>query len=64
MKKIIEEIHKIIKDYRREDLDCFYTNEITIDHIKRWINQFEEKDREFILSHLVSLYTMCIFAYV
>tara|TARA_R110002020_G_scaffold475301_1_gene709507 strand:- start:2258 stop:3238 length:981 start_codon:yes stop_codon:yes gene_type:complete len=53
MDKLINEIYSIIKDYRREDLGLFYRKEITSKHIKTWIDQFDEEDREFLLSELL-----------
>jgi len=55
MDELIKKIHEIIKDYRREDLGFLYKQEITEEHIKKWINQFEEDDREFILSELLHI---------
>lgn len=55
MEKLIESIHDIIKDYRREDLGIFYRTEITKEHIAKWIGQFDEEDREFLLTELLHL---------
>jgi len=55
MKKLIKEIHKIIKDYRRDDLGFLYRQEITKKHIENWINQFEEDDRKFLLTELLHI---------
>src|SRR5690554_6160322 len=55
MKELIKKIHEIIKDYRREDLNFLYTREITEEHIQNWINQFDVKDREFVLAELLYL---------
>jgi len=55
MDELIGEIHNIIKDYRREDLGFLYRQEITHNHIKSWINQFDEEDREFFLSELLHI---------
>lgn len=55
MKELIKQIHEIIKDYRREDLNFLYRQEITEKHIENWINQFDEEDREFILTELLHL---------
>lgn len=55
MNQIIKEIVEIIKDYRRDDLDFFYKTEINEKHVTTWIEQFDEKDREFILKELLHL---------
>lgn len=52
MKKLITDILEIIKDYQKENL---YPPTINSDHISNWINQFEEKDREFILTELLHI---------
>ena len=55
MEKLITEIYEIIKDYRRHDIDFLYHTEITESHILKWINQFDENDREFVLSELLHI---------
>lgn len=55
MEKLITEIHKIIKDYRRHDIGFLYHTEITKNHIFNWINQFDENDRKFVLSELLNI---------
>ncbi len=55
MDELIDNIYEIIKDYRREDLGFFYRQEMTCEHIKSWVNQFDEGDREFILSELLHI---------
>jgi len=55
MDELINNILGIIKDYRREDLGFMYRQEITHEHIKSWINQFDEGDREFLLSELLHI---------
>ncbi len=55
MDELINDIHGIIKDYRREDLGFMYRQEITHNHIESWINQFDEGDREFLLSELLHI---------
>jgi hypothetical protein len=47
MDKLIDDIHEIIKDYRIDD-----GIGISKEHIKKWIEQFNENDREFVLSEL------------
>ena len=51
METTIEEIVEIIKSYREDELEI----KIDKDHIKTWVNQFEEEDREFILAELSHL---------
>ncbi|WP_077920937.1 hypothetical protein [Spirosoma sp. 209] len=46
---MIEQIVKIISDYREDDLFV----KIDEAHVQRWINQFDEGDREFILNELL-----------
>lgn len=50
MEELANKIAELIKDYRNED-------GISIDqnHVIRWANQFEEKDREFLLSELLHI---------
>jgi hypothetical protein len=50
MEEYINNILEIIKDYRRDDLGFLYRQEITKEHIEKWINQFDAQDREFFLS--------------
>lgn len=51
MDDIIEEIVEIISPYRRGELSV----NIDEDHVKNWISQFEDDDREFVLSELLHL---------
>lgn len=55
MDDLIEKVIEIIKDYRKDDISIFYNKKIDRAHIIKWIEQFEENDREFILSELVHL---------
>lgn len=55
MNELIDKIHNIIKDYRREDLGFLYRTEITHEHIKSWIKQFDKEDRKFFLSELLHI---------
>jgi hypothetical protein len=55
MEQLIEQIVEIIKDYRKDDISIFYNTKIDKVHIIRWIEQFEENNREFILSELLHL---------
>ncbi|WP_130308224.1 phosphoribosyltransferase-like protein [Ancylomarina subtilis] len=51
MEKIVEEIFQEINDYRVED-----NHEIKSENIITWVNQFDEKDREFILSEMLNIF--------
>ncbi|KRD06355.1 hypothetical protein ASE21_19500 [Flavobacterium sp. Root901] len=55
MEKLIQEIVEIIKDYRKEDLGIFYQTEVNEKHVKTWVEQFKEEDREFLLEELLHL---------
>lgn len=55
MDELIKSICEIIADYRREDLGIGYRHEVNEAHIKRWVEQFDEDDREFILTELLHL---------
>jgi hypothetical protein len=55
MDELIEKIIEIIGSYREEDKSFFYKQEIDAAHVKRWIEQFEEDDREFLLKELLHL---------
>lgn len=48
MEELILNLYEVIKDYRDDSPD----NEMSVQRIERWIGQFEETDREFILSEL------------
>lgn len=54
MDEFIEKILSIIENYRLEDVDWLF-KKIDAAHIKRWINQFHESDREFLLSELLHI---------
>ncbi|MEZ4887286.1 MAG: hypothetical protein R3E32_21320 [Chitinophagales bacterium] len=47
-KKLIREIYEIIKEYRKGDL-VFDGKDMNKVHIKRWVYQFDKKDRIFML---------------
>ena len=51
MKNTIQQITDIIKSYREHDIP----NQINEQHIEKWVSQFEEADREFILSELLHI---------
>ena len=55
MDDLIEKIIEIVKDYRKEDMNIFYRQKMDKTHIIKWIEQFDENDREFILSELLHL---------
>ena len=55
MDELIKKICELITDYRREDLGLGYRTEVNEAHIKRWVEQFNEDDREFILTELLHL---------
>lgn len=55
MEELINNICKFISDYRREDLGVNYSVEMNEAHIQRWVEQFNEDDREFILTELLHL---------
>ena len=55
MEELIEKIVEIIGDYREEDINFLYQQRIDNNHVKRWIQQFDEDDREFILTELLHL---------
>ncbi|HUS86204.1 MAG TPA: hypothetical protein VMW76_03105 [Bacteroidales bacterium] len=55
MDELIEKIIELIKDYRKDDRSIFYRQKMDKVHITKWIEQFDEDDREFILSELLHL---------
>jgi hypothetical protein len=54
METLIQEIYQILKDYRAEEGKKWVM--ITPDRIKKWIFQFEETDRIFLLTELKNLF--------
>jgi len=50
MDDLINKILEIIKNYRLEDVDGIFFHQLDANHVKRWILQFDEEDREFLLS--------------
>ena len=50
MKKLIAEIHEILKDYQEGTAYA-----VTPERIEKWINQFGEDDRKFILKELAPI---------
>jgi hypothetical protein len=55
MDELIKNIVEHIKDYRSDDIGFYCNQEIDKTHVKTWINQFQEKDREFVLTELLHL---------
>ncbi|MBS0645419.1 MAG: hypothetical protein JSR97_02350 [Verrucomicrobia bacterium] len=49
MEQLINDIYEIIKDYRQDE------GKMTVNRIDRWIKQFPEADREFILTELKTI---------
>ena len=47
MKEAINNLHEVIKDYRKDEIGG-----ISKEHITNWINQFAENDKVFILQEL------------
>lgn len=54
MQQLINELYEVIRDYRIDENDP--TVIITPARITRWINQFEQKDRAFILSEIKGVF--------
>ncbi len=54
MEAIASRIQLILEDYEN--------NEMTVEHILHWVEQFEETDREFILAELEVIFTKCYFS--
>lgn len=55
MEEKINTIVEIIGDYRVEDISFFYKTKIDSKHINKWLNQFDELDREFLVDELLHL---------
>ena len=55
MDDLINKILEIIKNYRLEDVDGIFFHQLDANHVKRWILQFDEEDREFLLSELLHI---------
>lgn len=54
MNENINKIVQIIESYRSEDVDNLF-EKIDYKHIEKWVNQFDEEDREFIIQELLHL---------
>ncbi|WP_201509044.1 phosphoribosyltransferase-like protein [Psychrobacter alimentarius] len=56
MEELALQVSKIIRCYRKDDIDeFFYNTEMTPKHVINWVNQFDENDREFLLSELLHI---------
>lgn len=55
MEDLIEKVCEIIVDYRKDDIGFLYRQKMDIPHVKRWVDQFNEADRNFLLSELLHL---------
>ena len=55
MDELIEKIIDLIQDYRKDDISIFYRKKMNKAHLTKWVDQFEEEDREFILTELLHL---------
>jgi hypothetical protein len=51
MDNLIQQIHEIIGDYRKDE-----GHGVSQDRIKTWIDQFEVEDREFVLQELINIF--------
>lgn len=58
MHQLAKTIVNITQDYHSDIEDGFRIN---TDHVIEWVNQFEETDREFILSELVHIFSQDIY---
>lgn len=54
MEELINEMYAIIGDFRNDEQNTAV--QMTPNRIRRWINQFEEVDREFILTELTHIF--------
>ncbi|MCF8308790.1 MAG: hypothetical protein K9I68_07275 [Bacteroidales bacterium] len=55
MDDLIEKIIEIIGNYREEDNSFYHRLDINKAHVNKWIEQFDEEDREFLLTELLHL---------
>ena len=56
MEELARQISEIIWGYREDDIDgCSYNTLMTPEHVINWVNQFDENDREFLLSELLHI---------
>lgn len=55
MEEKIDAIIDIIGDYRIEDIGFLYKTKIEKTHFMKWLDQFEESDKEFLVDELLYL---------
>ena len=56
MQELARQISEIIQCYRKDDIDGLcYNTEMTPEHVITWVNQFDENDKEFLLSELLHI---------
>lgn len=55
MEEKINKIVEIIGDYRIKDRGWPYNIRVDKDHLLKWLNQFDENDREFLVDELLHL---------
>ncbi|TYL43491.1 hypothetical protein [Dickeya sp. ws52] len=55
MDELIEKVVSIIFDYRKDDSEFDY--HMNNDHVKCWVEQFNDIDREFVLEQTVNLFS-------
>lgn len=56
MQELARQISEIIQCYRKDDIDgIFYNIEMTPEHVINWVSQFDENDRDFLLSELLHI---------
>ncbi|WP_159476394.1 hypothetical protein [Chryseobacterium sp. 18068] len=53
MEEKIDKIISVIGEYRAEDIGRGYRTRIDADHFKKWLGQFEESDREFLVDEML-----------
>lgn len=53
MDELVDKLVSIISDYRKDDQEFNY--EINSKHVERWVEQFDEKDRRFVLKQTIKL---------
>lgn len=55
MRAKIDKIISVIGNYRSEDIGLAYRTELNTEHFNKWLEQFEESDREFLVDELLHL---------
>jgi len=53
MREKIDKIISVIGNYRTEDMGRAYRTELNAEHFNKWLEQFEESDREFLVDELL-----------